>query len=84
MLSFRVYRSGQCFVHLNYCYTYNNKHSCCKSWKEPRFNDQKVSNVAVIKLIVDTLTCIKIKNRTMCGFVHIINLLHNHLQQLVL
>lgn len=48
------------------------------------FNDQMVNSVAVMKLVVDTLTCIKIKNRTMCGFVHIINLLHNHLQQLVL
>ena len=26
--------------------------------KEVVFNDQKVSNVAIIKLIVDTLTCI--------------------------
>ena len=57
-------------VPLNYGYIYNNKHSCCKSWKEPWFNDQKVSNVAVMKLIVDTLTCIKIKNRTMCGFTY--------------
>lgn len=38
--------------------------------KEVVFNDQKVSNVAVMKLIVDTLTCIKIKNRTMCGFTY--------------
>jgi len=38
MLPFRFYRSRQCFVHLNYCYTYNNKHSCCKSRKETRFN----------------------------------------------
>lgn len=39
MLPFRFYRSRQCFVHLNYCYTYNNKHSYCKSRKETRFNN---------------------------------------------